>query len=339
MAKPPASSATSQGVIDGSSLKIAAAYPKERPRPRRPCTARRLLWWSLKRLFLAYLIFTSFWTCPQYPAHPVCRAENKIYNTVVKGAANSLLSTSLGSRVHHAYQGHIVPLYLTHARPLAMKGYTAVNTHIAPAVHRVADPLCHHVKQRVAPVLDAARSRYDALIKPYVDWAVGTVSHATEAYVIPVLGPAYAGVDRFASRYAIPAAKTAWSSYLEPAYHNHIAPFCHDRLLPAARSAISRACEATRTHVAPALKRTSLAAYRSAKAYLVPASKRATLAGYRAINRHVVPPLQRGYELYLKRHVDTVVDWDKVELALSAANSFLATSTKWAAEILTELYY
>ncbi|KAJ1920372.1 hypothetical protein H4219_001347 [Mycoemilia scoparia] len=307
------------------------------------CCLSRFFFWTLKRTILVYLLFTTLWTCPQNPKHPVCTVEKKIFSNVIQPATDSFFATPLGSRFYNAYEGHMVPLYKSHGKPLAIKTYRLANQHVVPIVKRVADPVCQEFKRQIDPLSTKLSDHYYTLVHPWISPVATKVVFTFETYVIPVVRSTSAWSCKFTREKAVPAANIAWSNYIVPTYQNHFVPFWNNHLNPAINSAADHTVRYTKAKIVPGLRKGSDFAFEKlsyfTKTYVRPAARKATLVCYRFVNNHVVPPVQRAYSLYLKRHVDAVVDWEKVEIITQTAETALSKSIKWTSEVLVEFYY
>ncbi|KAJ2732671.1 hypothetical protein IW152_003636 [Coemansia sp. BCRC 34962] len=255
-----------------------------------------------------YILFITFFTCPSSPDHFVCRTESLAYSTLVTPIHNYLLSTETGSRVHTAYNAHLVPFYEKHAVPVVDATHAFVSDTARPALCRATKPACDAILRVVEPHKERVVAAYDQYLGPVVEATGGAVGKVVNGWLLPVVNKVWVWV--------VPRVSSAVSDHLVPFFRDTVMPRWNGQVKPALCRYSRIVVQYTRSEILPAIADGAGRAYvvsrDFAAVHVVPHAKRATVYSYLFMRKHVLPPINRVYEQNLKEYVDRVVPWEQV---------------------------
>ncbi|KAJ2021154.1 hypothetical protein GGI06_002267, partial [Coemansia sp. S85] len=231
------------------------------------------------------------------------------YSTLVTPIHNYLLSTETGSRVHTAYNAHLVPFYEKHAVPVVDAAHSFVLDTAKPALCKATKPACDAVLRVVEPHREKVAAAYGRYLGPVVEVTGGAVGKVVNGWVLPVVNKVQVWV--------VPKVGGAVSDYLVPFFRDTVMPRWNEQVKPALCRYSKIVVQYTRSEILPAIADGAGRAYAVSRdfavAHVVPHAKRATVHTYVFLKKHVLPSISRLYEQNLKEYVDRVVPWEQVQ--------------------------
>ncbi|KAJ2865914.1 hypothetical protein GGH94_001911 [Coemansia aciculifera] len=287
----------------------AAAVTRPAPVQPRTCSAGcGFCGWALRRIVLAYILFVTLFTCPTSPDHFICRTESLVRSTLVTPVHNYLLTTETGTRVHTAYNAHLVPFYEKHAVPIVDAAYGFVSDTAKPALCKATAPVSDAVMRVVEPHREKVVAAYDRYLGPAIDMTSAAVSQAVNGVVVPTVTKV--------GTWVVPRVSSAVSDYIVPFYRDTVMPRWNEQVRPAVCRYSKIVVQYTRSEVLPAIADGAGRAYvvsrDFATVHIVPHAKRTTVYTYVFLRKHILPPIRRVYDQNLKEYVDRVVPWEQV---------------------------